>query len=225
MNKPLRLSPTSGLNLYNDCKRCFWLHYNKGVQRPRGIFPSLPSGMDLIIKEYFDSFRGELPPELWGKVKGKLIPDHKLIEKWRNWRTGLEYKDDKINAVLFGALDDCIINGEKYAPIDYKTKGSAPKDGDSERYYQTQLDSYTLFLKAAGFEVDQVGYLIYYYPDKVANKGIIKFNIEPVKIGINPDRAQKLFEDAVASLKSQIPRPNPSCEYCNYATKYNSIKD
>ena len=31
-----------------------------------GIFPSLPSGMDLILKKHFDSFmkKGELPPEL-----------------------------------------------------------------------------------------------------------------------------------------------------------------
>src|SRR3989344_3937655 len=66
----IRLSPSTGLNLFRDCPRCFWLHYNKNVHRPRGIFPSLPGGMDLVLKDYFDQFRGSLPPELEGKVRG-----------------------------------------------------------------------------------------------------------------------------------------------------------
>jgi len=103
-DKPIRLSPTTGLNLFKECSRCFWLHYNERVKRPRGIFPSLPGGMDLVIKKYFDEYRGSLPPELEGKIKGVLMPDVNLMNKWRNWRTGLEYEDKELNAVLFGAL-------------------------------------------------------------------------------------------------------------------------
>jgi len=75
MNYPLRLSPST-LNLFIDCPRCFWLHINKRIHRPRGIFPSLPSGMDNVIKTYFDKYRkkGELPPELQNQVKEKLFP-------------------------------------------------------------------------------------------------------------------------------------------------------
>ena len=40
------LSPSS-LNLMKDCPRCFWVQFNKGIKRPNGIFPSLPSGIDL----------------------------------------------------------------------------------------------------------------------------------------------------------------------------------
>jgi hypothetical protein len=60
----IRISPTTGLSLFNECPTCLWLGYNKKVQRPREIFPSLPSGMDLVIKKYFDQYRGTLPPEL-----------------------------------------------------------------------------------------------------------------------------------------------------------------
>ena len=102
-----RISPTTGLNLFRDCPRCFWLHYNERVHRPRGIFPSLPGGMDLVIKKHFDKFRGSLPPEIDNKVEGKLVPDLGLLNKWRDWRTGLEYYDKERDAVLFGALDDC----------------------------------------------------------------------------------------------------------------------
>lgn len=50
-----KFSP-SKLNLVKDCPRCFWLEYNKKFRRPRGIFPSLPSGMDQILKHHFDEY-------------------------------------------------------------------------------------------------------------------------------------------------------------------------
>ena len=61
---PYKFSPSS-LALLKDCPRCFWLHFNKNIRRPAGIFPSLPSGMDKILKIHFDNFRdkGKLPPE------------------------------------------------------------------------------------------------------------------------------------------------------------------
>ncbi len=50
-----KLSPSS-LNLMQDCPRCFWLTQHKVWKRPAGIFPSLPSGMDRILKIHFDKF-------------------------------------------------------------------------------------------------------------------------------------------------------------------------
>lgn len=49
------------------------MHYKKKVRRPRGIFPSLSGGIDLVIKDYFGKYRLELPPELVGKAKGTLM--------------------------------------------------------------------------------------------------------------------------------------------------------
>ena len=52
--KGYKLSP-SALNLFLNCPKCFWLDRNKGKKRPRGIYPSLPGGMDAVIKNYFDN--------------------------------------------------------------------------------------------------------------------------------------------------------------------------
>jgi hypothetical protein len=214
--KPLRLSPTSGLNLFNDCPRCFWLHYNGRVPRPRGIFPSLPGGMDLVIKDYFDQYRGELPPELKGRVRGKLLEDVGLMNLWRNWRTGLEYFDKQRNAALFGALDECLVHDGKYVPLDYKTRGSAPVAGDSERYYQTQLDAYALMLEANGYPVADFAYLVYYYPERVSENGAVRFNVHPVELSLDAHRAKNTFEQAVDSLQKSLPDRRESCEYCSW---------
>lgn len=222
-DKPLRLSPTSGLNLYNDCPRCFWLHYNERVSRPRGIFPSLPGGMDLVIKDYFDEYRGALPPELRGRIKGDLMEDVNLMNQWRNWRTGLEYFDKQRNAVLFGALDECLVHNGKYIPLDYKTRGSAPNEGDSERYYQTQLDAYALMLEANGYPVADFAYLVYYYPERVSDNGAVKFNVHPVELSLDPRRAKNTFEQAVDSLQKPLPNHGGNCEYCSWHKNMNVL--
>ena len=79
-----KFSPSS-LSLLKDCPRCFWLKFNKDIKRPDTIFPSLPSGMDKILKVHFDFFmkKRELPPEL-SELKGyKLFDDEELLKIWR----------------------------------------------------------------------------------------------------------------------------------------------
>ncbi len=167
-----------------------------------------------MIKKYFDRYRGKLPPELEGRVEGRLMPDVELMNKWRNWRTGLEYHDKELDAVLFGALDDCLVEGSCYIPLDYKTRGSSPKDGDSERYYQTQLDAYCLLLSANGYKITDYAYLVYYYPEEVKEERLFKFNIKSVRVETNLKRADKTFSDAVRLLSGPIPERSSGCEYC-----------
>ena len=221
---PIRLSPST-LNLFLECPRCFWLQINKGIHRPRGIFPSLPSGMDNVIKKYFDKFRiqGKLPPEIEGKVKGKLVPDSELVNKWRNWRTGLEYEDKNLGATLFGALDDCLVKEDLYIPIDYKTRGSAPNQDDSEKYYTNQLDCYALLLQENGYKVGNIAYLIYYYPDAVYENGKVDFKVEVVRMNINPERAKITLAQAVDLLKGPLPEKHSDCEYCSWTGNLESL--
>jgi len=170
--------------------------------------------MDTVIKKYFDRYRGGLPPELEGSVEGTLMPDMQLLKRWRNWRTGLQYHDTKRDAVLFGALDDCLFDGEYYIPLDYKTRGTPPKEGASERYYQVQLDTYSLLLAKNGFATRDFAYLVYYYPKEVREGGVVQFTTKPVKVATNLVRAEKIFRDAVELLKGPIPKKHSTCEYC-----------
>lgn len=214
-NKHLRLSPST-LHLFLECPRCFWLQINENIHRPRGIFPSLPGGMDSVLKVYFDKYRkkGELPPEIEGKVKGKLMSDLVLLNKWRNWRTGLEYKDEILGVTLFGALDDVLQDGNSYIPLDYKTRGSAPREGDSEKYYGNQLDSYSLLLEENSYLTKGLGYLVYYFPKEVREDGQVDFDVEVVELITDPNRARKVLQDAVKLLTGSIPSYHSECEYC-----------
>src|SRR3989338_2813153 len=89
------LSPHA-LNLSVECPRCFW-NERHGDKRPSGPFPSLPSGMDKIIKQRFDAYRkaGSLPEELAALDDVILFSDEKLLRKWRDQRKGLQWTDEQ----------------------------------------------------------------------------------------------------------------------------------
>ncbi len=221
MTKEVKLSP-SALSLFKDCPRCFWLEKVKGIKRPRGIFPSLPGGMDRVIKAYFDTYRAKrtLPPELRiDHFEGvSLYENHAQLERWRNWRTGLQYAEEV--PVLSGALDDLLVKGDRYIPFDYKTKGSPTNEEDATKYYQTQLDCYALMLEANGMRTIGHGFLLYYSPKSVNEHGQVAFEVQPIKIATETGRAKELFRKAVAVLAGAAPASSEKCEYCNWLENF-----
>lgn len=211
---PYKLSPSS-LSLLEECPRCFWLQFNKGIKRPSTIFPSLPSGMDKILKEHFDRFmeRGCLPPELTeleGEVK--LFANKELLENWRNWRKGLRWKDKEGNE-LTGALDNVLQKGKKLIVLDYKTRGFPLKE-DSAGYYQNQLDIYNFLLRKNGYATADYAYLLFYHPDKVTEDGAVMFHTDLKRIETSVKNAGEFFNRALEVLNGEMPKCGCECGFC-----------
>jgi len=187
---------------------------------------SLPSGLDLLIKKYFDKYRamGKLPPELEGKVKGKLFGDQRVLDNWRDWRKSvLRYEDKNLDAVLRGALDECFVLDDAYIPVDYKTRGFDLKE-DSTKYYKNQLNCYTLLLEANGFKHPSFAYLIFYIPKEIQEDGVIVFDIQPIEVKTSPSDAKKVFEEAARLLQGPIPPSHSECEFCSWSSDWMSFK-
>lgn len=218
-----KLSPSS-LGVMKDCPRCFWLEQNDRWKRPEGIFPSLPSGIDRILKKHFDNFRdkGKLPPELCKdaecedvKLFGENQEEKELLEVWRNNRKGIQFKDEEGN-ILKGAVDNILVRGKKLIVLDYKTRGYALKE-DTHEHYIDQLDIYNFLLKANGFETEDYGFLLFYFPEKVLETGEIIFETKLIKMNANPENAKKIFEQAIELLKGKCPprHQGEPCEWCH----------
>ena len=198
-----------------ECKRCFWLQIVKGIKRPSTIFPSLPSGMDLILKRHFDRFmeRNELPPEIRETCKDcKLFNDKKLLEAWRNNRKGIEFLDKASGVLLHGAVDNILIskNG-KLIVLDYKTRGFPVKE-DTHVHYQLQMDIYNFLLRKNNYETEDYTYLLFYYPKEVLETGEVIFDTELVKMKTSVKNGEKIFNDAVALINGG--EPEDKCEWC-----------
>lgn len=213
--KRLTLS-NSRLGLYRECPRCFWLELNAGIKRPDTIFPSLPGGLDLLFKRYFDRFRdrGELPPEVKEKLPGRLLPDAQTIDRWRDWRRGIRSGTAWADVEVMGALDECLADGAGfYYPLDYKTRGYAPK-ADSHAFYQDQMNLYTLLLERNGHQTKRLAYLIYYHPTEVREYGLIQFQVDVREVPTDPVAAETLVRDAVTTLRGPTPAVSSSCGFC-----------
>src|SRR3989338_10471589 len=185
-----KFSPSS-LSLLKDCPRCFWLNFNKNIKRPDSIFPSLPSGMDKILKEHFDRFmkKGELPPELQqlnGEVK--LFDNEELLKVWRSNFKGIPWTDKKGN-LIHGAIDNLLQKGKKIIVLDYKTRGFALKE-DTHTHYQDQMDIYNFLLRKNGYETEDYAYLLFFHPSHVEEDGDFGFERTLKKIDINVKNAE-----------------------------------
>lgn len=213
----------SALSIFKSCPRCFWLDRNKKFTRPRGIFSSFPGGVDKILKEKLEVYRGSLPPALAScpELKGFQLYAGSDLGKMRNWKTNpLSMKDSKGN-ILVGAFDDLLYNPttQEYALLDYKTKGSAPDQEYCVKYYQSQMDIYTRFLELGNKKVANFGVLLYFWPVETT-EALINFEQKPFFLTPNTANAEQLFKDAIICLEGSMPQPELDCEYCSFGLRY-----
>ena len=199
-----------------ECPRCFWLTQHEVWKRPSGIFPSLPSGKDRILKEHFDRFRdkGILPPELAKSeckdMKCNLFNEPETLKIWRNNFKGISFEDKQGN-ILHGAVDNILQKGKKLIVLDYKTRGYALKE-DTHEHYQTQLDIYNFLLRKNSYETEDFAFLLFYVPKEVLPTGEVIFDTTLKKMIIDVKNAEKVWKDAIKLLNGDC--PEEKCEWC-----------
>jgi len=213
-----RLSPSS-LNLMQECPRCFWLAQHKVWKRPSGIFPSLPSGMDKILKIHFDKFRdkAQMPPELCEHqscVNMKLFTDKEKLKIWQSNFKGVLWKDKKGNE-LHGAVDNILVKAKKLIVLDYKTRGYALKE-DTAEHYRLQQNIYNFLLRKNGYETEDYFFLLFYVPKEVMATGEVIFDTELVKMKVDVEMAEKVWKNAIKLLNGECPvlPKGRECEWC-----------
>ena len=215
-DKIIKISPSS-LNLYLDCPLCFWLQLNNGIKRPEHPSSTLPMGIDLTLKVYFDHWRKKdgLPPLLHGHLPGKLLGDQALIAKFRS--RSFSWYDQEAKAYFSGILDDALeFEGGVIVPLDNKTKGFPPFEPHAA--HVLQMSAYTLLLRENKFPTKNLAYLIYwFFNHKSFNlEKPLHFNVTVEEIKTDPDRVLNIFREAVALLRSPMPLPAMECQFCQY---------
>ena len=212
-----------------ECPRCLWLHYREKIERPRGIFPSLPSGMDEVFKNYFDIYRSknELPPELVGKITDAKLysEDMDRFNVWRNinfGRGGFKAEFTEYNMLLQGAVDEILVNQKgEFVPFDFKTRGYPTKE-DTHEHYRHQLDLYALLFENNGFKSASIGYLFFFWPQEY-EEGIVRFNSELKKIDVSPERGREILEETHKIISGSKPEAHENCEFCRWVDDVHEI--
>jgi len=227
IEKKYILSP-SALNNFQECKRCWWLTKNSDWEQPTSPFPSLPTGVDRVLKIHYDKFRTKklLPSEISTHPKYKTLkpfPDQTKLENYRRsfWRKkkieekGLAYKDEKLQSILHGGIDELLeTSNGKLVVLDYKTRGTPPNE-DTIEWSRLQLNTYSFLLQKLGYKTENYALLIYYWPEKIKLNGDLQFSTEIKEINIDIDLVLSTWKDAVNTINSTS-CPKTTCQWCEY---------
>lgn len=198
----------TGIENLERCPRCFWLQYRKGIYQPEGIVSRLANRFDIVMKNYFNSFRGtgELPPMVTGKLDGRL--QNPFQEKY------FVRVNDKFG--FLGKLDECLVNEKgELIPVDFKTSSSDPREKEVLSAYRSQIDDYVYCISKNGNKVAGYGYLVFVYPDESQHLHIgFPMIIHIQKLDGDPVRTETRIERAISYLEKDIPAPSESCKFC-----------
>ncbi len=219
----------SKIELYINCKRCFYLDRKMKISPPPGFPFNLNSAVDNLLKNEFDFYRDLKKPHPYILKLGlNAIPfQNKMLENWRNNFKGVSYDHKRYKFHLFGAVDDVWINtdNDELIVVDYKSTSKSSDvtiDEDWQISYKRQMEFYQYLLRKNNFKVSDTGYFVYCNGLRNKKKFDEKLNF---KVSLLPYKGNDLWVEKVISkiynlLQSdEIPSINENCSLCEYQEK------
>lgn len=221
----------SGIDLFVNCPRCFYLEKRLGVGRPPGFPFSLNAAVDALLKKEFDIHRAEkIPHPLMRQYGIDAIPyADKRMDEWRDSRKrGIKYFHETTNFIVRGGIDDVWVNpaGELMV-VDYKA--TSKKEGPSTEHdlydsYKRQVEVYQWLFRMNGFKVSKTAYFVYVNgrTDLEAFDGKLEFDVKLISYTGDdswiPDllvRMRKtLAGDAIPPIGTAF--GGGPCDFCTY---------
>lgn len=231
LNVPFRLS-RSKIDLFLECKRCFYFDRRLGVSRPAGFPFTLNAAVDSLLKKEFDIHRAKNKAhplmEKYG-IDAVPVADDKLSD-WRNTFVGVQFFHKPTNFLVFGAIDDLWQNKQgHYFIVDYKATAVQEPitalDKEWHQSYKRQMEVYQWLLRQNGYNVSDTGYFVYCNgrKDKEAFDGKLEFDVVIIPYQGSNSWVDKTLFDIFKCLNQPFaPKSSPECDYCSYIASVNS---
>ena len=222
-NKPFKVS-RSGIELYLDCPRCFYLNHRHGIRRPSGPPFNINSLVDRLLKKEFDVHRVNATRHpLMQQYGVDAIPfQHPKIDEWRENFKGVRFHHVPTNLIVTGAVDDLWLNpAGEIIVVDYKATAKNSEvniDAEWQMAYKRQMEMYQWLVRHQGLTVSNTGYFVYCNgQDAEAFDGRIEFAIKLLPYTGSDYWIEGVLVDLKNCLLSnEIPSRPLDCEFCGY---------
>ena len=204
-----KLSPSDFAYLYEECKLCYWLKIKHGIDRPKGIFPSVFTAINTRIQgNMVGKDLRELSPAL---PAGIVESQEKIIQSKQIPGT---------QVYLYGKYDLLVRQSTgTYMIIDLKL--SAPNEEKIAKY-QSQLWTYAYaFEHPDEGEPKKIarGGLLIFYPDAVSfadGNASLTFPPTWLEVPIDNKEFMKFVIEVNTLLEEPAPPENSNCSWCKY---------
>ncbi len=217
----------SKIDLFFECKLCFYLDNKLGVARPRGPSFTLNIAVDELLKKEFDIHRTlKSAHPLMQSYGVDAVPyAHPDLSEWRENFKGVVVEDPETGLTVSGAIDDVWSNSKgELIVVDYK---ATSKDGKIETLedsgwagqYQRQIEVYQWLLRRKGFKVSSTGYFVYVNgkKDRKAFDAKLEFDVTIIPQKGDDSWVQGTIGEVKKCLDSaSLPVHDPACEFCMY---------
>jgi hypothetical protein len=219
----------SKVELFQQCKRCFYLDRRLGISRPPGFPFSLNSAVDALLKKEFDVHRENgTPHPLMTSAGIDAVPfRHAEIEIWRSNFKGIRIPHKASGFELFGAVDDIWQERAtgKLLVVDYKATAKDTEvslDAEWQDGYKRQVEFYQWLLRQRGFEVSPTAWFVYVNgcKDRPGFDAKLEFRISLLPHEGKTDWIDETVLEARMVLdEEEAPGSNSDCEYCLFIAR------
>ena len=217
----------SKIDLFMECRRCFYIDNKLGVARPPGYPFNLNSAVDALLKKELDVHRARGTQHPLAAAYGiDAVPfAHAKMDEWRDaLRNGIKTVHKQTGLVVRGGVDDIWVNKDgELIVIDYKATSKDAKieslDEEWHRGYKRQLEVYQWLLRRNGFKVSDMGYWFYANAtkDREAFDGRLDFDLTLVPYKGSDSWVEGALIDLKACLDADaLPEAAGDCDYCRY---------
>src|SRR3974390_491242 len=165
-DRPFKVS-RSGIELYLECPRCFYLNHRHGIRRPSGPPFNINSLVDRLLKKEFDVHRVNATrhPLMEQYGVAAVTFKHPQIDERRENFKGVQVHHTPPNLIVTGAVDDLWLNpAGEIIVVDYKAtakNGEVNIDADWQMAYKRQMEMYQWLVRRQGLAVSETGYFVY----------------------------------------------------------------
>jgi CRISPR/Cas system-associated exonuclease Cas4 (RecB family) len=230
----------SKIELFMQCRRCFWLDVRLKIKRPSSPPFNINKAIDELFKKEFDSYRSKAEPHpLMTDNQIKAIPyQHTDLDKWRENFVGVVTLHEPTNLHVFGAVDDVWVDDNgKLIVVDYKATAkdkpvtSLGPEGTWQDMYRRQMEIYQWLLRKNGFEVSNTGYFVYATgtTNREGFNNVVEFETYVFPHHGSSDWVDQTLIDMKKCMDSdEMPAVGTSamggiCEFCEYAKARTSL--
>ena len=232
-NETLKLS-RSGVELFMNCQKCFYLERKLNVKALSGFPFNLNSAVDELLKNEFDGYREKKQPHPYmSEINKNLIPfQHEDLDKWRENFTGVQFHHEATDLLLTGAVDDVWfdLDTEELVVVDYKSTSSKEEvnlDKDWQISYKRQMEFYQWLLRKNNFKVSKDGYFVYCngIKDKDAFNEVLEFDVKILHYHGDDSWVDSTLNEIKNLIESdKIPQSSGECDTCSYVDTRKEIE-